>query len=198
MPCVPLIRGRATVSHVDRPSAESPAQLSASRPVLVISYSFLDTNCATKLPLEIGIILELPSPLGWSRDCLCIDVYGSESSASCTNGPAARTAGFLVRRRPGKRQTFCIQRAAAAALAFSRRKKGARKLCRAHRNAIFGDERPGKIRELMGEIIVMKCHRPFVNNATGAINLHASNFICKIVACERRDKYAIIYLPLIT
>jgi len=61
-------------------------------PVLVISYSFLDTNCATKLPLEIGIILELPLPLEWSRDCLCIDVYGSESSAS-TNGPATRT-GF--------------------------------------------------------------------------------------------------------
>lgn len=109
-------------------------QLSASRPVLVISYSFLDTNCATKLPLEIGIILELPSPLGWSRDCLCIDVYGSESSAS-TNGPAARTAFRGLPRSS-------TARVSAKRFVFNApqrpQKEESKKTCRVHRNAILG------------------------------------------------------------
>lgn len=95
MPC-PVIKRtsdrlacRSTIGRI----AGTAVCVAAIWPILVISYSFLDTNCATKLPLEIGIILELPSPLGVapSWDCLCIDVNGSESSAS-TNGPAARTA----------------------------------------------------------------------------------------------------------
>lgn len=121
-----LLAGQATVSHVDRPSVESYSCLrrddtAGSRDIVFLPRHELRNKITTRnwnyprITIALGVIV----------GCLCIDVYGSESSAPLTASEHAQvSADFLVcREGPGECQTFCIQRTATATFAFSRGKK---------------------------------------------------------------------------
>lgn len=105
-------------------------------------------------------------------------------------------ADFLVD-SPGKAPNVLYSTRRNGRIRVSPQKKEGKKTCRAHRNAILDNgwnKRPGKTRELMGEIIVMKCHCSFVDNATGTINFHASNFIYRIYRIVRKTWYICNYI----
>lgn len=121
-----LLAGQATVSHVDRPSVESYSCLrrghaAGSRDIVFLPRHELRNKITTRNWNYPRITIALRVIAG----CLCIDVYGSESSAPLTASEHARvSADFLVcREGPGECQTFCIQRTATATFAFSRGKK---------------------------------------------------------------------------
>lgn len=110
-----LLAGQATVSHVDRPSVESYSCLrrddtAGSRDIVFLPRHELRNKITTRnwnyprITIALGVIV----------GCLCIDVYGSESSAPLTASEHAQvSADFLVCwEGPGECQTFCIQRTA--------------------------------------------------------------------------------------
>lgn len=150
-----LLAGQATVSHVDRPSVESYSCLrrddtASSRDIVFLPRHELRNKITTRnwnyprITIARGVI----------AGCLCIDVYGSESSAPLTASEHAQvSADFLVcRGGPGECQTFCIQRTATAVFAFSRGKKNVKKKkepCRVHTAMQFWttDKTGGRVKE---------------------------------------------------
>jgi hypothetical protein len=98
-----LLTGQATVSHVDRPSVESHGCLhrddtTGSRDIVFLPRHELRNKITTRnwnyprITIAPGVI----------AGCLCIDVYGSESSARLTVSEHAQVfADFLVCQWPG-------------------------------------------------------------------------------------------------
>lgn len=128
-----LLAGQATVLHVDRPSVESYSCLrcddtTSSRDIVFLPRHELRNKITTRnwnyprITIALGVI----------AGCLCIDVYGSESSAPLTASKHAQvSADFLVCREKArvsaKRFVFNAAAQRRSRLAVEKSEKGEKK-----------------------------------------------------------------------